>query len=285
MDAQIAAGKAFYDEKLATGDYIEHPEKFLYRFLKADGSATGPGESNNASPKPGPTDKVTVHYEGKLINGTVFDSSYERNETIKFGLDQVIPGWGLAVQQMSYGDKIECILPYTLAYGEQGAGGEIPGGATLIFIIEYFETIVPPAVAEGKAYMEEQRATGEYSEHKGMLYKWLVAPTDADAEKPKVTDEVTVHYEGKLINGTVFDSSVKRGETSSFGLRRVIRGWTEIMQIMTVGSKLRVIIPCDLAYGDESDKGAHIKAGSTLIFEIELFSFKPAPAEPECSIM
>jgi len=283
MADQIAEGKQFYDEKLSTGDYHEDPEGFLYRFITA--GQTGKGQSNDSSAKPGPTDKVQVHYEGKLTSGKVFDSSYKRGETISFGLNAVIKGWGLAVQLMSFGDKIEVILPQELAYGARGAGADIPGGATLVFVIEYFETVLPAAVIEGKKYYAEQKATGEWLEHpEGMLYKWLTEAPEANADKPTTSDSVTVHYEGTLINGTVFDSSYKRNETIDFPLNNVIKGWTLILQHMTPGSKLKVIIPSSLAYGDESDKGAHIKAGSTLIFDIELFSYKPAPPQ-ECSIM
>lgn len=282
MADHIEAGKAFYAQKLASGDYHEAPEGFLYRFVTE--GQTGKGESNNSSTKPGPTEKVTVHYEGTLIDGKVFDSSYQRGKTIQFGLNQVIKGWGHAVQLMSEGDKIECILPQNLAYGSRGAGQDIPGGATLVFTIELFPTAVPAAVAEGKKYFAEQLATGEWTEYKGMLYKWITPPEDEYAEKPTRGDQVTVHYEGTLINGTVFDSSYQRGQTIEFALTQVIPGWTEIVQIMTPGSKLKVIIPSSLAYGDEEDKGAHIKAGSTLIFDIELFSYKPAPPQ-DCSIM
>eukprot|EP00461_Guttulinopsis_vulgaris_P001724 UN01724 len=282
MAAEIEAGKTFYAEQLATGNYHEAEEGYLYRFITE--GQTGKGQSNNSSEKPGPTDKVKVHYEGKLINGKVFDSSYKRGETISFGLNQVIKGWGLAVQKMSYGDKIECILPQELAYGMRGAGQDIPGGATLIFIIELFENTLPPAVKEGKEYYAQQKATGEWIEHPaGMLYKWIVPPKEGEP-KPDENQQVEVHYEGTLINGTVFDSSYKRGETIKFPLQNVIQGWTLIVQEMTCGSKLKVIIPSTLAYGDDSDKGQHIKAGSTLIFDIELFSYEPAPP-PQCNIM
>lgn len=89
--------------------------------------------------------------------------------------------------------------------------------------------------------------------------------------KPTLSDTVTCHYHGTLINGIVFDSSMDRGEPASFPLRGVIAGWTEILQLMPVGSKWKVTIPSDLAYGDRG-AGEHIKPGSTLIFIIELLS-------------
>lgn len=90
-----------------------------------------------------------------------------------------------------------------------------------------------------------------------------------EGPKPTLSDTVTCHYHGTLINGVVFDSSMDRGEPASFPLKGVIAGWTEILQLMPVGSKWKVTIPSDLAYGDRG-AGEHIKPGSTLIFIIEL---------------
>ena len=97
--------------------------------------------------KPGATDKVKVHYEGTLIDGTKFDSSYDRGEPIDFPLNQVIPGWTEGIQLMSVGSKYKFYIPYQLAYGEQGAGGVIPPFSTLIFTVELLG-INPPAVTD-----------------------------------------------------------------------------------------------------------------------------------------
>ncbi|WP_439533348.1 FKBP-type peptidyl-prolyl cis-trans isomerase [Polymorphobacter sp.] len=87
-------------------------------------------------PRPGRGDVVLVHYEGKLIDGTVFDSSYQRGEPAAFPLDQVIPGWTEGVQLMPTGSKYHFVVPPALAYGARGAGGVIPPGAVLEFDIE-----------------------------------------------------------------------------------------------------------------------------------------------------
>jgi len=104
----------------------------------------------------------------------------------------------------------------------------------------------------------------------GLLYEVM---TDASGAKPKPTDTVTTHYHGTLIDGTVFDSSVERGQPASFPVNGVIAGWTEALQLMSVGSKWRLVIPPDLAYGDRG-AGADIKPGATLVFEVELLEIK-----------
>jgi FKBP-type peptidyl-prolyl cis-trans isomerase FklB len=91
--------------------------------------------------KPKATDKVKCHYEGTLLNGVKFDSSYDRNEPAVFGLNQVIAGWTEGVQLMSEGSKYEFYIPYNLAYGEHGAPGAIPPYATLKFIVELIEVL------------------------------------------------------------------------------------------------------------------------------------------------
>ncbi len=86
---------------------------------------------------------------------------------------------------------------------------------------------------------------------------------------PKASDKITVHYHGTLLDGTVFDSSVDRGETIQFGLNQVIKGWTEGLQLMVEGEKTRFFIPAELAYGNRAI--GSIPPGSVLIFDVELF--------------
>ena len=90
---------------------------------------------------PTETDRVKCHYEGTLVNGTVFDSSYKRGEPAVFGVNQVIPGWVEALQMMKVGSKYRLYIPYQLAYGEQGAGGAIPPCSALIFDVELLEIV------------------------------------------------------------------------------------------------------------------------------------------------
>ena len=105
----------------------------------------------------------------------------------------------------------------------------------------------------------------------GLKYEVITLGT---GEKPGEFDKVEVHYHGTLLDGTVFDSSVDRGETIKFGLNQVIRGWTEGLQLMPTGSKFKFTIPSELAYGEQ--KTGSIPPNSTLVFEVELFSIEKA---------
>ncbi|QNS15627.1 FKBP-type peptidyl-prolyl cis-trans isomerase [Mannheimia bovis] len=121
--------------------------------------------------------------------------------------------------------------------------------------------------AENKAFLEEnKKAKGVVVTESGLQYEIL---TEGTGGKPTATSTVRVHYTGSLIDGTVFDSSVKRGQPAEFPVGGVIRGWTEALQLMPVGSKWRLTIPQELAYG-ERGAGASIPPFATLVFEVEL---------------
>lgn len=109
----------------------------------------------------------------------------------------------------------------------------------------------------------------------GLQYEVL---TQAAGAKPKPSDQVKVHYQGTLIDGTVFDSSIARGEPASFQLDQVIPGWTEALQLMPVGSKYRLTLPPALAYGEQG-AGATIPGNAVLVFEVELLSIEKPVAE------
>ncbi len=120
---------------------------------------------------------------------------------------------------------------------------------------------------EGKAFLEENaKKDGVITTESGLQYKVVQEGTGAS---PKETDEVTVHYTGTLIDGTKFDSSLDRGEPATFPLNRVIKGWTEGLQLMKEGAKYIFYIPSELGYGDQG-AGQSIPGGSVLIFEVEL---------------
>jgi len=119
----------------------------------------------------------------------------------------------------------------------------------------------------GKAFLAENRKKEHViSLPSGLQYEVLV---EGNGAKPKATDKVRCHYHGTLLNGTVFDSSVERGQPAIFGVNQVIKGWVEALQLMAVGSKWRLYIPSELAYGEQG-AGGSIEPNSTLIFDVEL---------------
>lgn len=136
---------------------------------------------------------------------------------------------------------------------------------------EYFETRAKEdaqaSIAEGAAYLEQNgKREGVITTKSGLQYEVL---TEGTGNSPKATDKVRCHYEGKLLDGSTFDSSYQRGEPADFGLNQVIPGWTEGVQLMKEGAKYRFYIPYVLGYG-ERGAGSSIPPYSTLIFDVEL---------------
>ncbi|GAB3099340.1 FKBP-type peptidyl-prolyl cis-trans isomerase [Aestuariicella hydrocarbonica] len=127
-------------------------------------------------------------------------------------------------------------------------------------------------LAQGAAFLEQNKTKdGVITTASGLQY--LVLQEGTGTEKPGPRDKVKVSYHGTLLDGTVFDSSVERGRPIEFGVNQVIKGWQEGLQLMTVGEKIRMFIPSELAYGNRA-AGRLITPGSTLIFEVELLGIK-----------
>ncbi len=136
---------------------------------------------------------------------------------------------------------------------------------------EYFEKLEAEMNAEniekGRKFLEENgKKENIVTLPSGLQYEVI---KEGNGKKPKATDRVRCHYEGTLINGTLFDSSIQRGEPAVFGVNQVIAGWVEALQLMSEGAKWRLFIPSDLAYG-ANGAGEMIPPHSTLIFEVEL---------------
>ena len=125
---------------------------------------------------------------------------------------------------------------------------------------------------EGEAFLEmNKKQPGVVTLPSGLQYKVLVAGT---GKTPKLSSTVTTQYSGKLLDGTEFDSSYKRGEAATFPCSGVIKGWTEALQLMKEGSKWELYVPADLAYGPAGTGGGAIPPNATLIFQVELISVK-----------
>ena len=135
------------------------------------------------------------------------------------------------------------------------------------YFMELEEKMNAENTEKGKAFLEENaKKEGIVTLPSGLQYEVI---TEGNGKKPSATDRVKCHYEGTLIDGTLFDSSVKRGQPAVFGVNQVIKGWVEALQLMSEGSKWRLFIPSELGYGAQQ-AGEMIPPHSTLIFEVEL---------------
>lgn len=182
-------------------------------------------------------------------------------------------GLGIGQQLKSMNIEDFSIEDFTKSISDVMSGKEtaISSREAQAMLNEYFQKKekeqAQTAIAEGKVYLEENaKRDGVTQTKSGLQYEIL---TEGTGKSPKATDTVRCHYEGRLLDGTVFDSSYKRGEPADFGLNQVIPGWTEGVQLMKEGAKFRFHIPYLLAYG-ERGAGAQIPPYSTLVFDVEL---------------
>ena len=135
------------------------------------------------------------------------------------------------------------------------------------YFMELEEKMNAENIEKGKAFLAENaKKEGIVTLPSGLQYEVI---TEGNGKKPSATDKVKCHYEGTLIDGTLFDSSIKRGQPAVFGVNQVIRGWVEALQLMSEGSKWRLFIPSEVGYGAQQ-AGEMIPPHSTLIFEVEL---------------
>lgn len=197
------------------------------------------------------TNKDSASYSlGVRIAQNVKDQGFDKLDPalIEKGISDVFNGKALAIVD-TYLDK--CIGEFQQkASAEKAAKGKLEGQ---------------------KFLAENAKRKTVVTTKTGLQYE--VIKNGTDSVKPTLNDKVKCHYHGTLINGKVFDSSVDRGEPISFAVSGVIPGWTEALQLMTVGSKWKLFIPSELAYGDRQ-MGASIPAGSTLIFEVEILAIE-----------
>ena len=187
---------------------------------------------------------ISVHYTSTFEDGRLLDTTLERGFPLWFqlGVGQVIEGWDEGIPGMREGGRRILTIPPNLAYGSRGTSS-VPGGSTLVFDVTLVEV-------EGELEVED-----------------LDVGTGAEAT---VGDNLVVHYEGRFVDGDIFDSSYDRDQTFSFtlGVRQVISGWDEGLVGMRVGGTRQLTIPPSMANGVNGTNS--IPPGATLIFEVEL---------------
>ncbi|MDY0343468.1 MAG: FKBP-type peptidyl-prolyl cis-trans isomerase [Lentimicrobium sp.] len=216
----------------------------------------------------------------KKTSETVTETPAPLKMTSKQDSISYIIGHDIGKNMVTNNIKITPEMMYAgLKDGLQGIDTIFSPEATQQIMTQFQQEMMDKQEDKGKLESAEARATGEAflksnKEREGIIelpsglqYEVI---TEGEGPHPTAEDVVEVHYTGKLIDGTVFDSSVERGEAIKFPLNGVIRGWTEGVQLMTPGSKYIFYIPSELAYGDRG--AGPIPGGSTLIFEVELIS-------------
>lgn len=289
---------------------VESPDKLkaaeqtnLQKYLKDNNITVKPTASGvylveqtvGEGPKPDTGSMVKLHFTVSLIDGTPLFNTYERGEPMKFayGKNFDTPGFDEVVGKLKEGSKALIIVPSSAAFGEQGRGNVVPPYATLVYNVEIIDVMSKEEFekeqAEAKQKQEIMKENAKKEEttklqkyltdnkidtkptESGLIYIETVKGTGAKAEPGKT---VTLHYVGKLLDGTKFDSSLDRNEPFEFvlGKGQVIKGWDEGVAMMNAGGKATFIIPSSIGYG-ERDMGV-IPPYSTLVFDVELLGVK-----------
>jgi len=219
----------------------------------ASGLATKVIRPGHGKEHPAKDDIVVVHYNGWTTDGKMFDSSIIRGKPATFAVNQVIPGFSEGLQLMVTGEERRMWIPEALAYKGQSDApkGMLVFDVTLISLPTHApaDVAAPPADATRTA--------------SGLAYKRLLH--GQGVKHPKPNDEVTVDYTGWTTDGKMFDSSLTRGQPATFSLNQVIPGWTEGVQLMVEGEKMRFWIPQGLAYQGQPGKPAGM-----LVFDVQL---------------
>ena len=222
---------------------------------------------SSEGPQPQPGEVVAVHYTASLEDGTVFDSSWERDEPFYFtlGRNLVIRGWDEGIALMRLGSRIRLFIPPDLAYGTRGSSGVIPPNATLIFDVELLS--IHPGTPNAPTPVAADDLTTTES---GLQYIDFIV---GQGPSPQIGQEVLVHFTSWLASGRQFQTTLDKGTPFSFAFGRApILGWDEGVTTMQVGGRRQLIIPPQLAFGAQG-KGI-VPANATLIIEVELLELR-----------
>ena len=223
---------------------------------------------DGAQPVPGST--VTVHYNGWLEDGTLFDSSAKRGQPSILGLDDVIEGWKEGIGSMKVGGKRKLIVPPELGYGDHPRQG-IPRNSTLIFEVDLLDTKIPPKPSAIEGLKEQQK--------KLLLKYWDVKV--GEGEGPQPDGEVKMHYSIWLKDGTFLTSTRSRDTAATVAVARLFTGWSEGVLGMKNGGIRQLEIPPTLAFGRNGLPQRKIPPDSTIILEVELLEVINPPSDEE----
>ncbi|MFD6173137.1 FKBP-type peptidyl-prolyl cis-trans isomerase [Streptomyces coeruleorubidus] len=235
-------------------------------------------------------DFVVANYLGQVWNtAKVFDNSYDRKARLAIQLTQgqIIDGWRYALAGKKAGSRVEMAVPPTWGYGSQGnpqAG--IKGTDTLVFVVDVQDTFNAKSSAKGKKVPQDNADLPEVGTNtdgkapsievpKSAAPKKLVAEyvLEGDGEEVAADNSVLVQYKGVLWDGgKEFDSSYANKQLVSFSLQQVVKGWAQGLTGKKVGSRVLIVIPPELGYGDNPPQGSGIKKDSTLVFSVDILA-------------
>jgi FKBP-type peptidyl-prolyl cis-trans isomerase FkpA len=268
-------------------DYIETEyDKKISEFLEDKSwkpERTGSGlwvyvENEGSEEKPNDGSYLTLIYEGRLLDGTVFDGTNGNQVSFPVPVSGLIEGWREGIPYFGRGGKGKLIVPPELGYGDQDLG-PIPGNSVLVFdmeIIDFADAPPPPPDYSSEIinYMNEQGLdTADAIVTESGLY--IMIEDAGSDDKPTVDHFLTLNYEGYLLDGTSFDGTGGEPTTFGFPLAQTIKGWQEGIPYFGKGGKGKLIIPPYLGYGDR-DSGS-IPANSILVFDIEIIDYSVVP--------
>ncbi len=235
-------------------------------------------------------DYLQAHYLGQIwATAKVFDDSYKRGNPTVFpiGVGRVIPGWDQGLVGKKLDSRVELAIPPELGYGKQGnkeAG--IKGSDTLVFVVDLVDTFNAKSSAKGKEVAQSNKDLPKVGTDTGGKAPSIDIPkTDApkklvasyilegDGDVIKETDSLLCQYKGVLWEGgKEFDSSYQRKELAQFQLAQVVKGWAQGLTGKKVGSRVLIVIPPKLGYGDQPPQGSPIKKDSTLVFTVDILA-------------
>ncbi|WP_279328231.1 FKBP-type peptidyl-prolyl cis-trans isomerase [Streptomyces sp. OS603R] len=235
-------------------------------------------------------DFIVAHYLGQVWStAKVFDNSYDRKEPLAIQLAQgtIIDGWRYGLVGKKTGSRVQMAVPPTWGYGEQGnAQAGIKGTDTLVFVVDVQDTFNAKSSAKGTDVAQDNidlPKVGTNTDGKApsievpdaQAPKKLVANyvIEGDGEKVGAEDSVLVQYKGVLWDGgKEFDSTYGRGQLTSFSLQQVVKGWAQGLTGKKVGSRVLIVIPPELGYGDNPPQGSGIQKDSTLVFSVDILA-------------